>query len=367
MFIPVHISKTPSSERLLKLWAERYTVDVSSLSKNPKFYGELTKTALPEYRALTTAKLSNNVLVRTSNQAAIQAKSIYEYIPEIIDVHLGERIAEFSFQIYQKLLEFYQDQSGMVFNTINSTTDDSNKVDMVLFTIPNIEHLANQLEQLLVKYQDLHLIAKDWRVVGFLTTQFNFTNKLLLNQLTSVEKVLVSPYFKFIEEYVAVPWQRVCAAAAKHQQNSEALTLVEQMFSKASEISSTVYCQLLQLFPEHHGTRGGLGNPEVTHSCLRDLDMFQAYLLLCVLEGSQKPVKEELVKLCVMVMPSVGVKWEMIDKWKHILVNEIENRVLPQHKSLLLNYTQGMEEAFYQMRKQMGHKGELIEVPSDPG
>lgn len=85
MFRSVHISKTASSECLLQLWAKRYAVDVSSLSKNPKFYGELIKTALPELRALTAAKLLNNVLIRTTNQALNQAKSLYEYIPEIID------------------------------------------------------------------------------------------------------------------------------------------------------------------------------------------------------------------------------------------------------------------------------------------
>ncbi len=63
--------------------------------------------------------------------------------------------------------------------------------------------------------------------------------------------MLLCPYFKFVEEQVAIPWQRVCAAAAKHEQGSEALTLVAQMLPMASEISSTVYCQLLQLFPDH--------------------------------------------------------------------------------------------------------------------
>ncbi|MGI8499536.1 MAG: hypothetical protein ACR2LR_00120 [Hassallia sp.] len=368
MLLSTNTSKCPSVERLVKLWAERYTVDVSSLSKNPKFYGQLMKAASPEARALTAAKLLNNVLSRTSNQAGIQAKSLYEYIPDIIDSELGQRINQFVCQVYQKLLEVYQQQSGIVVTPIAiKTTNEvgSEQVSLSLLAIPNIEKLANELEELLLKYQNEHVTAQDWRVVGFLTTLFNFSNKLLIDQLTSVEKVLLCPYLKFVEEQVALPWQRVCAAAAKHELGSPALTLVEQMFPMSSEIGSTVYCRLLQLFPDHRSLRGALSDPDVAHSCLRDLDMFQAYLWLSVLEETIRPVEHELVPLCVMVMPSVGVKWEMIDKWKRLLVDEIESCVQFEHKLLLLNYTQGMEQAFFEARKRLGGQGQMIKIPSD--
>lgn len=370
MFQIVDITRTPSSERMVELWGQRYAVDVSSLSQNPKFYGELINAALPESRSLTAAKLLNNALARTTYQIATQAQSLYDYIPEIIgDFHLGQRITEFAFQIYQRLLKSYQQQSGVIINTtenLNATMYDSNQFNLTLSTIPKVEDLANQLEALLFKYQDLHLMAKNWRVIGFLTTLFNFTNKFLIKELTSVEKVLLCPYFKFIEEHVAIPWQRICAAAAQHERDSEALALVEEMFPATSEISSTVYWKLLESFPTHRSARGGLGNPDVAHSCLRDFDMFQAYLWLCVLEGNQQSVKQELVRLCVMVMPNVGVRWEMIDKSKQMLFEQIEKRTSPKHKSLLRNCAQDIEAEFYHMRKQMCQKDELVEIPSYP-
>jgi hypothetical protein len=368
MWLPTSTSNSPSVERLIQLWAERYTVDVSSLSKNPKFYGELIKAALPEARALTAAKILNHVLDRTSNQAAIQAKSLYEYIPEILDSKEVQRITQFARQIYQKLLEVYQQQSGiLVTPVINKMTTEgvSDQASLLLWAIPNIQKLAKELEPWLLKYQEKHAIAKDWRAIGFMTTLFNFGNKLLVSQLTSVEKVLLCPYFKFVEEQVALPWQRVCAAAVKHQLDSPALTLVEQMLPLTSEVSSTIYCQLLQLFPNHRSLKGLLSHPDVAHSCLRDLDMYQAYLWLSVLEESLRPIKQELVPLCVMVMPSVGAQWEMIDQGKRLLIEEIESRVQPENKPLLLNYTEGMQEEFFQTRKDLGHHGELIKVPSD--
>ncbi|MCV3215891.1 hypothetical protein OGM63_20665 [Plectonema radiosum NIES-515] len=370
MLLSTSDSKTPSLQHLVKIWAERYTVDVSSLSKNPKFYGELMKAALPEARALTASKLCNNVLYRTNSQAATQTKSLYEYIPEIIDSQLGQRINQVAAQVYQKTLEMYQQQSGLIVTPITRqiTKENAyNQVSLSLSAIPNIEKLANELEPLLLKYQDQHITANDWRVVGFLTTLFNFSNKLLINQLTAAEKILLCPYFKFIEEEVALPWHRVCAAAAKHELGSPALNLVEEMFPVASEISSTVYCRLLQLFPDHRSRKGGLSDPDVAHSCLRDLDMFQAYLWLSVLEENIKPVEQELVPLCVMVMPSVGVKWEMIDKWKRLLIDEIESCVKLEHKLLLLDYTQGMEQAFFEARRRLGDRGEMIKIPSELG
>ncbi|MBD2607751.1 hypothetical protein H6G81_25285 [Scytonema hofmannii FACHB-248] len=363
MLLSSNISKYPSVDRLVKLWGERYTVDVSSLCKNPKFYGQLMKASLPEARALTASKLWNNVIHRTKNQAEIQVKTLYQYIPEIIDSQLGQRINQAAGQVYEKVLEMYQQQSGVIVTPMTrqiTTENVYNQVSLLLSAIPDIEELANDLEPLLLKYQDQHITANDWRVVGFLTTLFNFSNKLLINQLTPVEKILLCSYFKFVEEEVALPWRRVCAAAAKHEVGSPALTLVEQMLPMAHEISSTVYCRLLQLFPDHHSLRGGLSKPDVAHSCLRDLDMFQAYLWLSVLEESIKPVEEELVPLCVMVMPTVGVKWEMIDKWKQLLIDEIESYVQPEEKHLLLNYTQGMEQAFFEARNQLSDSGKIV-------
>ncbi|MGH8001895.1 MAG: hypothetical protein ACREPR_21315 [Brasilonema sp.] len=367
MLLPTNISKTPSVELLINIWAERYTVDVSSLSKNPKFYGELIKAAWPEARALTAAKLLNRVLCRTTNQAGIQAKSLYEYIPEIVDSHSEQRITQFACKLYQKLLEVYQKQSGIVVipRVRKTITSHNEQTSLLLWTIPNIEKLVNEIEEVVLKYQEQHVMARDQRLLGFLTTLINFTNQSLITQLTSAEKVLLCPYFKFIEEYVAVPWVRVCAAAAKYQLSSPAFTLVEQMLPLTSEIGSTVYYRLLELLPNHCSNRGSLGNPEVTHSCLRDLDMFQAYLWLCVLEESLKPMEQELVPLCVMVMQSVGVTWEMTNKWKQLLADEIESRVQPEHRHLLLNYTQGMEQAFFAARKRLGYQGDIVEIPSE--
>jgi hypothetical protein len=370
MLLSVDSPNTPSTQRLTEIWAARYAVDLSSLSENPKFYGELVKAASPEARVFTVAKLLKNISKNMYQEIEAQAISFYEYIPNIITSSEVRNITQIAYKVYQNLLEIYQQECGLsVFPITKREVDTmtpmtvSEETSLMLSGIPDILKLTKEMEEILLKFQEKYVATEDWRTVGFLTTVFNLSNKLIINYLTPPEKVLLCPYFKFIEEQVSMPWERVCAASSKHGLDSPAFTLVEQMFPMASDISSTVFCQILQLFPYHRSKRGNLSHPGVVSSFLRDLDMFQAYLWLSILEDTLRPLERELVPLCVMVLPSVGVVWELVNKSKQLLVDEILSRVASKPSTLLLNYTQGMEEVFFNARKQMGESGEVIKMP----
>jgi hypothetical protein len=217
-----------------------------------------------------------------------------------------------------------------------------------------IEQLSTALEPVLLEFQEQHRVSKDWRMLGFMTTQLNFSNKLLLRELTPVEKVLVNPYLKFVEEQVALPWQRICAAAANHELDSCILSVVMQMLPAAQEIAEATYHRFTQLQPNHRSLRGGLSDRGVKHSCLRDLNMFQAYLWLCVLEESIAAVEQELISLCVMVTQSVEMTWELIEKWIKVLTDEILSRLNPQQQALVQPYTQTIQQAFLEKRVELG-------------
>jgi hypothetical protein len=371
MLLSVDSPNTASTQRLTELWSARYTVDLSSLSENPKFYGELVKTASPEARALTVAKLLKHILKNMYQEIETQAISFYEYIPDILTSTDVRNITQIAYKVYQNLLEIYQKESGLaVFPVTKREVDTmgpmtvSEDISLMLSGIPDIIRLAKEMEEILLKFQEKYVATEDWRTVGFLTTVFHLSNKLIINNLTPPEKVLLCPYFKFIEEQVAMPWERVCAASSKHDLAAPAFTLVEKMVPMASDISSTVFCRILQLFPYHRSKRGNLSHPDVASSFLRDLDMFQAYLWLSILEDTLRPIERELVPLCVMVMPSVGVAWELMNKSKRLLVDEILSRVPSKPSTLLLNYTQGMEEAFFNARKQLGEcNSDIIKMP----
>ncbi|MBW4633933.1 MAG: hypothetical protein KME30_19125 [Iphinoe sp. HA4291-MV1] len=354
MLVITQLVKTPSVERLTKLWAKRYTPDLSSrfLFQDPWLHRDLVEAASPAGRVKTVAKLQLPLLDVTCQMAGILAKELYEYIPNVLDLNETRQLSQYSHQVYIKLLEFYQQSSNSQQSILWAIA--GNSLSLSEWGIPNIEQLATALQPILLEFQEQHILSHDWRTLGFITTLLNFCNQLLLKQLTPIEQIIIAPYFKFVEEQVAVPWQRVCAAAAKHQLDSPALALVEQMLSVSDEIAQVVYHRITELFPNHRSRRGGLSDPGVTHSCLRDLNMFQAYLWLCMLEENTVPMEQELAALCIMVMESVDVKWELCAQWIQSLVDEIMSRVTPEQSSLLQPHTQAMQEIFFEKRQRLG-------------
>ncbi|MFP4411777.1 hypothetical protein [Coleofasciculus sp.] len=357
----------PSVNRLLQLWAHRYVPDLTIFEtpENSIFLPTLFECVSPEGRAATAAKLEGYMIQIKCQMASLQAQSLYAYIPNILDLSEAQRLAHYAFLVYQQLSNIY----GEVYSPPPKTSipcksillDINCQGDSPLsWAIPPIAELAKTIEPVLLEFQEQHLATKNWRTLGFLTTLLNFSNELIFAKLTQTqltrrklsvcEQVLLLPYFKFIEEQVAIPWERVCAAAASHSRSSPAFILVEQMFPQSRDIAQAVYRKLIKLLPHHRSRRGKLEHPGITHSCLRDLEMFQAYLWLCVLEGNMVAIEKELVGLCVLVMTGVDVKWEMVELWNNVLVEELLDRVTPKQRQLLKPYTQGLKKVFWDCR-----------------
>jgi len=353
---PTILSFTPSVERLLKLWAQRYQPDLSplvSLADLSSACASLASAASSKGRAITAAKLGGFLLEICSQMANIQTNDLYIYIPDIVKLSKPHQLSHDVLVIYKKLIEIYEKRSPTAasLTEISAASEiDSLGSDLSTWGLPVIEELATELEPLLLDFQEQHIASSDWGTMGFVTTLFNFSNHLIPSKLTVYEQVLMKPYFDFVEEQVALPWQRVCAAAASHRLASPVFLLVEQMLPQAKEIAKAVYSQLVQLLPEYRSRRGGLKDPGITHSCLRDLQMFQAYLWLCFLEGSMTPIEQELVDFCVMVMTGLRVEWKMTKLWNELLVEEILVRISPEQQLLLKPYTDGLQQAFLSQR-----------------
>ncbi len=351
MFKSIHFVKTPSVERLLKLWARLYKIDLYSSYLFEVFsYNSFLEAASAEGRALTVAKFKNDLLLINSQMAWIKTNSLYSEFPNVFDFIEARYITDSAFLLYNQMLSIYQKQSL----TIPSYTAKKSQVkdkyennSLILSQISPIEDLAYVLEPILMEFQNQYFICQDWRAIGFMTTQLKFTNNFILDELTPIEQFLLRPYLKFIEDQIAIPWERVCAAASKYKLGSPRLTLIEQILSASEEISKAVYCQLVEFFPNYYSCSGRLSDPNVAHSIIRDLNMFQAYLCLCILEHSLAPVKEELLPLCEIVMEKLNVKGEILESCIQILVDEIIWRVKPEHYAILLPYVQGLQQAFF--------------------
>ncbi|NJP12604.1 MAG: hypothetical protein HC866_26665 [Leptolyngbyaceae cyanobacterium RU_5_1] len=363
MLVKTELAQTPSVKRLVKAWSQLYTLNFQSiaLTQDPSFYTKLTEAISLEGRVKTAAKLNERIIELRCEMASVKTSALYAYMQNVMHLQEVKRIADASFKIYTQLVDLYQQ------NLLNAAFVPAAEPlisalrpepkPLKLAIASNIDRLSSALEPVLLEFQQEHSQLKDWRTLGFLTTQINFCNQWITDKLTPIEQVLLSPYLTFIEEQVAHPWQRVCAAAARHPADSLVLALAEQMIPMSGEIADAAYSALTRLLPNHRSRRGMLTNPGVTHSCIRDLKMFQVYLWLCVLEESLVPVEEELVRLCVMVLPSVGVQWEMTELWTQVLTDEVIRRIEPSRRKhvlpYVLPYTSGIEDAFLAARIQL--------------
>ncbi|HAG81732.1 MAG TPA: hypothetical protein DCL61_11325 [Cyanobacteria bacterium UBA12227] len=354
LFATELINKTPV-ERLVRLWSKRYTADLSTLSSQTSNFEsvELVETASPEGRTKTIAKLKRLVEIHCKC-AGIQTSALFSYIPNIINVWESQRIAELAGQVYDQTLDVYKEQSPppalLAEMSQTGTVNYSTHADR-WWTIPGLElSTLKQLTKVLeTSYKDLrsqYLSVKDSRAIGFMSTQFHLSSRLLINRLTAPEQLLLSPYFKFVEEQVCIPWQRVCAAATKHELNSPALALVEQLLPVSTEIAKNVHSEAVRLNPNYRSLRGELDSPEVRASSIRDIEMFQGYLWLCVLEENMSSVEQELLPLCKLVFPTVNVSWKLVKQLLPLLAIEIQSRVEPKQMRLLLPYTTAMQKLF---------------------
>lgn len=334
MLIETEYLQTPAVERLIGAWRQLYQLNLSELpSRNTPDFERLADAASLQGRTATVVKLNEQFIRIRCQMAGIETSDLYTYLPEVLDCNELKQLAEVSLNLYQQLFELYQ-QHG--------TSADAPEA----WGIPDIVQFAKTLEPKLLEFQSFHIHTKDWRAIGFLTTQLNFCNDWLLKALTPSEQQLLTPYLQFLEEYAAHPWPRVCAAAASYETTNPTLMLVEQMIPLADAIAQRVYQQLVKALPYHLSRRGPLQHPGVKHSCLRDLKMFQAYLWLCVLEQSTDSIATELLSLCLMVLPSIEVKWSLIIRWVQTLIEEITNQIDPPLQDLVLPYTTGIEQIF---------------------
>lgn len=373
MLKTTNLSFTPSVERLIKIWANRYVPDLSplySVSDRTSAYAALALAASPTGRALTADRISGFFVNIRCRMAAIKSYGLYASSRNKLDLKEAYKLSSHALLVYSKLLEIYQEPSFCATSVEGMPLAAATAINSLYgplgsWGMPDIEALSKTLEPVLLDFQQQHIADQNWRTLGFITTLLNFSNELIPKKLTLPEQVLIKPYFRFVEEQVALPWERVCAAAANHTLSSPAFTLVEQMLPQSKEIAKVVYQRLQELLPNHRSRRGKLTDPGITHSCLRDLEMFQAYLWLCLLEGSMAPINDELVDLCVMVMTGVKVKWEMTELWNKVLVEEIFARVTPDQALILLPYAEGLQQAFLKQKDRFQLKPDELYLPAE--
>lgn len=296
-----------SIKELSKLWAKRYIQNLVELDPASSGRDEIASQLFGNLRSASARAwmTTENLLSREIKRHKINSKLIDPW-----------EISKDAYYIYEKALSAYAEN-----------------------VIPR--RLSVQISA------DLGGIRNKWtnldpRVISFVSMQFHHTGRELISDLPQKEQVLLSEYFKVIDDHLYMPLQRAYEAAAKEDYNSPRLNLVQQLLPISGKISQDICKRVIDLYPDYQSASGLLSKPSVRVSSLRDVEMFQVYLWVCVLEGDTAAIQEELFPLCLMLYPTLNVSWELVRQMLHLMGQRIHAELSAKQAATLQPYMQAL-------------------------
>ncbi|AFY73710.1 hypothetical protein Syn7502_01654 [Synechococcus sp. PCC 7502] len=309
---------------LAQVWAKKYiqSLAVESGQTDPT---DLKTVLSQPGRQITVTKLQE-ALRYTSAQAWAKTETLLA--PEVqkhnINTNLIDpwQISVDSHALFDKTLDFYTQKSALrpiaIASLETETTSD----------FPSSTKLATEIAKDVGRVRHKYT-SKDPRVIGFVSMQFHYTGQMLLELLNPIEKATIGSYFKVIDDHLYMPLQRAYEAAADHTYNSPELIAVRDLMPMTSEIAQAICDNVIEMYPTYNCYNGKLPDPAIRASSIRDVEMFQIYLCLSVLEGNLAAIQEELFPLCVMLYPPLKVSWGLIRNMLRLLGQELAIRLNP--------------------------------------
>ncbi|MFB2936697.1 hypothetical protein ACE1B6_15705 [Aerosakkonemataceae cyanobacterium BLCC-F154] len=319
-----HQNVNPHKDReiqsLAKQWAKKYVHNLEDDIDNLDGSREL---ATENQRLLIAERLRYSL-----RNSSLQAWNKTEYLigkeiqrhrinPKLIDPW---QISEDVFTVYEKTLEVYAQMLS-----------------------------PQQLSRIISPYLGAirkKYTANDPRVIGFVSMQFHYTGLILVENLSIRERTELLGYLKVIDDHLYMPLQRAYDAAANQNYDSETLKVVQQLLPVSTEIAHNICDRVIELYPNYSTYSGSLKNPVVKTASIRDVEMFQVYLWVCVLENNISAIQQELFPLCVMVYPTLKVRWELVRQMVNLLGKEIESLLGREEQKLFIPYFQALREMF---------------------
>lgn len=188
--------------------------------------------------------------------------------------------------------------------------------------------------------------AVDPRIIGFVSMQFHYTGQKLLEKLSLSERSLLMPYLKVMDDHLYMPLRQAYEAAANYDLESPVLNAVQHLLPMSTAIANAVCDRICQLYPIYESYSGSLQSSVVRTASIRDVEMFQVYLCLCVLENDIRSVQNELFPLCVMLYPQLRVSWKLVQEMLQTLKWEIHDRLEFEDLTVFLPYLHLFMELF---------------------
>lgn len=333
-----------TTNRLAKIWTNRYVPDfsqfltINNALTERRLIGEVLS---KKGRERTVQKLNRKNITEQCSLAAVRARQLYAN-DTAATFRPTSHLAKLISRIYFQLLDIYKETTSITISSRDIQEKPLLESSLASWGLPEINTLATALSPLLSELQAWNRSSDDWKTVGFATAQINLSNALLLEQLTDLEQVFMRGYFQFLEEQVALPWQRMCLAAASHQPSSPVFLTVERLLPMTTDIAEAVHARWCHAFPDYASCRGTLNSPDIRHSSVRDFEMFQIYLWLSLLDKNLTHIEQELSAICVIVYGALNIPWIMTVDGTILLMHEILSRLKPHESELVSPYAQAM-------------------------
>lgn len=201
--------------------------------------------------------------------------------------------------------------------------------------------LATECSMIRQKYTQLEPCT-----IGFVTLQFHLTGQILLEHLVLAEKTLFMPYLRVMGDCMYMPLPELYQAAALSPLNSPSLQAVQHLLPISTRIARSVYEQILRKYPDSYSYNAPLNSPKVREASIHDIETFQIYLCLSVLEGNLRCIQQELFPLCLIAYPQLKISWELLQEMLLGIFWEIHHHLSPGDVQIFLPYMRSMIEMF---------------------
>jgi hypothetical protein len=186
----------------------------------------------------------------------------------------------------------------------------------------------------------------DPRVIGFISMQFFYTGQNLLKLLDPAQQPDVHAYFNVISDHLYMPLKRAFSAAGEHHSGSPQLKVVHQLLPQTTAIAKRIVAKVLASQGTYVCHSGVLNAPAIQISSVRDVEMFQVYLMVCILENNLSAIQDELFPLCVMLYPRLRVGWELIRQMGFLLGKELQTILTPEQMLLFKPFHEALWSMF---------------------
>ncbi|MEM1253614.1 MAG: hypothetical protein AAGI69_14370 [Cyanobacteria bacterium P01_H01_bin.21] len=337
---------------LLTIWLTRYlpNLELIPCQVSDPIHGRFSVVISEEARQLTRKK----VLVGLASYCTLSGLKAQQLMMPEADNSLriieAQKITNQVVAIYRYLIDAYTTDFLFVplLKHLNAVGSDQSKQIVVLKILPAFNRLMRGLAPLLKGLKKIAKASKQLRTIGFLTTQIHLSRQRILNRLSLYERIWLAPYFQLAEELLCIPWQRVCEAASQYSPHSSVAAVVTKMLPMTDAIAMAVYQRVLRVYPRHTSRQGHIQSVAVQTSMIRDLNKFQLYIWLSLLENNLSVIRRELLPLSVLVLPCSDVCWQLVQHCIQWLGEEIHPYLTPHETLMVSSYIKPIQRLFKQ-------------------